>query len=58
MTLRRYAHLLSDAQQMAAQRIDSYGFEPFGRLFSKQHTLALALGRYQNELPSARKAFR
>jgi integrase len=26
MTLRRYAHVLSDAQQMAADRIDGYGF--------------------------------
>lgn len=26
MTLRRYAHVLSDAQQIAADRIDAYGF--------------------------------
>ena len=26
MTLRRYAHVLSDAQQIAADKIDAYGF--------------------------------
>ncbi|HEV2744826.1 MAG TPA: hypothetical protein VGV91_16840 [Rubrobacter sp.] len=26
MTLRRYAHVLSDAQQTAANKIDAYGF--------------------------------